>query len=103
MVTGRERDESAVDREAPHDGGDGLVRDPLRRSRRGGGLATATGRSPATDEIVAGARPEDLSAREVGDEPVDLRWILAHIIEETARHAGHADIVRELLDGRTGR
>lgn len=57
----------------------------------------------ATDEIVAAARPEDHSTREVGDEAVDLRWILAHIIEETARHAGHADIVRELLDGRTGR
>jgi uncharacterized damage-inducible protein DinB len=34
---------------------------------------------------------------------VDLRWILAHLLEETARHAGHADILRELLDGSTGR
>jgi uncharacterized damage-inducible protein DinB len=31
-----------------------------------------------------------------------LRWILLHMIEETARHAGHLDIVRELTDGRTG-
>lgn len=31
-----------------------------------------------------------------------LRWILTHMIEETARHNGHADIVRELLDGQTG-
>lgn len=31
-----------------------------------------------------------------------LRWILHHMIEETARHAGHADIVRELLDGTKG-
>jgi hypothetical protein len=31
-----------------------------------------------------------------------LRWILAHMVEETARHAGHADILRELIDGRTG-
>jgi hypothetical protein len=30
------------------------------------------------------------------------RWILVHMIDETARHAGHADIVRELVDGRTG-
>ncbi|AHH95863.1 DinB family protein [Kutzneria albida] len=29
------------------------------------------------------------------------RWILLHLIEETARHAGHADILRESLDGRT--
>ena len=33
---------------------------------------------------------------------VTLRWILVHMIEETARHAGHADILRELTDGRTG-
>ena len=31
------------------------------------------------------------------------RWALFHMIEETARHAGHMDITRELLDGRTGR
>lgn len=31
-----------------------------------------------------------------------LRWILTHMIEETARHNGHADILRELLDGQTG-
>ncbi len=33
---------------------------------------------------------------------VSLRWVLLHMIEETARHAGHADIVRELIDGTTG-
>jgi hypothetical protein len=32
----------------------------------------------------------------------DLRWVLLHMIEETARHAGHADATRELLDGTTG-
>jgi uncharacterized damage-inducible protein DinB len=32
----------------------------------------------------------------------DLRWVLLHLINETARHAGHADAVRELLDGTTG-
>jgi uncharacterized damage-inducible protein DinB len=32
---------------------------------------------------------------------VSARWILLHLIEEVARHAGHADIVRESLDGRT--
>jgi uncharacterized damage-inducible protein DinB len=31
-----------------------------------------------------------------------LRWVLLHLIEETARHAGHADIVREAIDGGTG-
>ncbi len=33
---------------------------------------------------------------------VSLRWIYVHMIEETARHAGHADILRELTDGSTG-
>jgi hypothetical protein len=32
----------------------------------------------------------------------DLRWIVLHLIEETARHAGHLDAARELLDGRVG-
>jgi hypothetical protein len=31
-----------------------------------------------------------------------LRWILTHMLEETARHAGHADVVRELIDGDRG-
>lgn len=31
-----------------------------------------------------------------------VRWVLLHLIEETARHAGHADIVRESVDGATG-
>ena len=34
--------------------------------------------------------------------PVSLRWILAHMIEEYARHNGHADLIRESLDGETG-
>ena len=36
------------------------------------------------------------------DEPPDVRWVVLHMIEETARHAGHLDIARELLDGQTG-
>ena len=32
----------------------------------------------------------------------DLRWVLLHLIQETSRHAGHADAIRELLDGTTG-
>ena len=36
-----------------------------------------------------------------GDQ-VSMRWVLIHMIEETARHAGHMDIGRELIDGRTG-
>lgn len=35
--------------------------------------------------------------------PPSMRWALVHMIEETGRHAGHADILRELIDGSTGR
>lgn len=35
-------------------------------------------------------------------EPVSLRWVLVHMIEEYARHNGHADLLREAIDGETG-
>lgn len=54
-------------------------------------------------ELVAGL---DLDAESKGlmgnGKPVTLRWILFHLIEETARHNGHLDILRELADGVTG-
>ena len=34
--------------------------------------------------------------------PVNLRWILVHLVEEYARHLGHVDLLREAVDGRTG-
>lgn len=55
------------------------------------------------DEIVAGASLTDECAAIGAGSMVDLRWILMHLLEETARHAGHADILRELIDGSTGR
>lgn len=55
------------------------------------------------DQVADSASLED-HCRDVGAETmVDLRWVLTHLLEETARHAGHADILRELLDGTTGR
>jgi uncharacterized damage-inducible protein DinB len=58
----------------------------------------------ASREIVAQAPDLDrLSARPRRDGGhVDLRWILIHMIEETARHAGHADLLREAIDGVVG-
>jgi uncharacterized damage-inducible protein DinB len=35
-------------------------------------------------------------------DPVSLRWVLVHMIEEYARHNGHADLMRESIDGQTG-
>jgi Protein of unknown function (DUF664) len=38
---------------------------------------------------------------DVADEVTSVRWVVLHMIEETASHSGHLDIARELLDGRT--
>jgi hypothetical protein len=55
------------------------------------------------DAVIARASLDDV-CRNIDIEPnVSLRWVLAHMLEETARHAGHADIIRELIDGSTGR
>jgi uncharacterized damage-inducible protein DinB len=53
-------------------------------------------------EIVA---DRDLGAPVVRTDLIDqnLRYVVIHMIEETARHAGHADIIRETIDGRRGR
>lgn len=46
-------------------------------------------------------RPGNRNLRD--HEPPTLRWVVMHMIEETARHAGHADILRELADDTIGR
>ena len=54
-------------------------------------------------QIAGGSSLETLSARTTGiGERVSLRWILVHMLEETARHAGHMDLMRESIDGQTG-
>lgn len=56
------------------------------------------------DPILDAAGSLDEMCPPFDDQPaVNLRWVLAHLVEETARHAGHADIIRELIDGQTGR
>ncbi|GAA2234071.1 DinB family protein [Herbiconiux moechotypicola] len=51
-------------------------------------------------EVAARFHLDDRSAAQEGR--FTLRWILLHLTEETARHLGHIDILRELLDGATG-
>lgn len=46
--------------------------------------------------------PLDATGTSYSGTRVSLRWVLVHMIEDTVRHAGHADILRELLDGGTG-
>jgi uncharacterized damage-inducible protein DinB len=68
-------------------------------------LGAATSAQP-TDAAQPAANTDQLGAlakrlRPSG-EPVSLRWILVHMIEEYARHNGHADLLREAIDGQTG-
>ncbi|GAB3466045.1 DinB family protein [Actinophytocola sediminis] len=51
-------------------------------------------------EIAAAMALSDEGTHRTGQ--VNLRWVLIHMIEETARHAGHLDLLRESLDGSTG-
>lgn len=57
-------------------------------------------RAEATDAVVRAA--QSLAAPCSMQPGTDLRWVLLHLINETVRHAGHADAARELLDGSTG-
>jgi uncharacterized damage-inducible protein DinB len=61
------------------------------------------GRARAAADRVITELPLDTLGTSWAGDTVSLRWVLVHMIEDTARHAGHADIVRELIDGATGR
>ncbi|WP_150462714.1 DinB family protein [Nesterenkonia ebinurensis] len=55
------------------------------------------------EEALADGGLEQLAVRQMhSGGQVSLRWILIHMIEEYARHNGHADLIRESLDGTTG-
>jgi uncharacterized damage-inducible protein DinB len=56
-------------------------------------------RQPDLD--ACGARPGNESGPDSG-QPISLRWILVHMVEEYARHNGHADLLRERIDGSVG-
>ena len=53
-------------------------------------------------EVAAPLALATMAARVRPGESVDLRWIYLHMIEEYARHNGHADLLREVLDGTKG-
>jgi hypothetical protein len=65
-----------------------FYRDEIEHSRR------IVGAAPSLDELSVSEHPI------YGH--VSLRWVLVHMLEETARHAGHLDLMREQIDGRTG-
>jgi hypothetical protein len=53
-----------------------------------------------SNDVVSAVR--SLDEKCAGQPGTSVRWVLHHMLEETARHAGHADITRELLDGEVG-
>ncbi len=56
----------------------------------------------AARETVTDRSLDDLSTGTRRGERYSLRWIYVHMIEEYARHNGHADLIRERVDGTTG-
>jgi uncharacterized damage-inducible protein DinB len=56
----------------------------------------------ATASLDDSGRLSEQEARHLGDHRVSLRWIMVHMIEEYARHNGHADLIRERIDGAAG-
>jgi uncharacterized damage-inducible protein DinB len=65
-------------------------------------LAAYRERATATDATVRSLPLAKQSDPRSWAEGKNLRWVLLHLINETARHAGHADATREMLDGTTG-
>jgi uncharacterized damage-inducible protein DinB len=67
-----------------------------------GDILAFYGRARAAADQVIDEVDLDQTGTSWSGETVSMRWVLIHMIEETARHAGHADILRELIDGATG-
>jgi Protein of unknown function (DUF664) len=63
-------------------------------------LASFWAETEVANRIIAAASLNDIERRERST--YSLRWILVHTIEEYARHCGHADLLRQALDGATG-
>lgn len=53
-------------------------------------------------EITSAVELDDTFVRPGTGETLSVRWLLTHMIEEYARHNGHADLLREAIDGQTG-
>lgn len=90
----------ASDRPRPPDGGGGWSFDRLPIARL---IDEYRAECESSRSIVAAldlGTPQEFTPAEFT--AVNLRWIVAHMIDETARHVGHLDILRETLDGTRG-
>jgi hypothetical protein len=76
-----------------------------RPSPSGGSAAWAAWRAEVAFAKRFVAQPPDLDIQGTGDknrDPIPLREVLVHLIEEYARHNGHGHLIRERIDGRVG-
>jgi hypothetical protein len=113
-VSGIVRHLAQVERSWFHDDVDGDVDGPWARSRRDRGWEFGVTAEDSLEDIVrdyeaACAESREVLSRHGLDDPClgtskehNVRWVMVHMIEETARHCGHLDILREMLDGTTG-
>src|SRR5262245_23085844 len=65
-------------------------------------LAEYAAECARNDEVIAAHSLEDLSVRKINGAQAPLKFAVMHLIEETARHNGHIDLLREMADGVTG-
>ena len=72
------------------------------RRRRGGGVRLLAGRVRACPGARRGGAIARCDRHPGGKRAYSLRWIMVHMIEEYARHNGHADLLRERIDGTVG-
>ncbi|WP_374456028.1 DinB family protein [Nocardioides sp.] len=77
----------------PHAELDALLADAIARADRC--LDEALAADPELDRPVARPRPPEKG------QTATVRWVLVHMVEEYARHAGHADLIRQSIDGAT--
>jgi uncharacterized damage-inducible protein DinB len=54
------------------------------------------------EAVAQATSPDQLSVKQRDGRHFSLRWVLIHLIEETGRHAGHADFLRQAIDGTVG-
>ncbi len=85
-------DWEATLRPAPEETADGVLADYREAVRAANEVVEAC--TDLTDPATPASRRRPAPS---------MRWVLVHMIEETGRHAGHADILREQVDGATGR
>lgn len=86
---------TAADRDGDFDHVDGADPDEA--------FATWRAQCEIAREVLAGVSSlDDFAAKQREGESVTVRWIMVHMIEEYARHNGHADLLRQCIDGATG-